>query len=40
MKFLPLRLNRKHWIAVKEIEGTFYNLDSKLENPVAIGKVS
>ncbi|GFT52332.1 hypothetical protein NPIL_215551 [Nephila pilipes] len=39
MKFLPLRLNRKHWIAVKEIDGTFYNLDSKLENPVAIGKV-
>ncbi|GIY63330.1 hypothetical protein CEXT_310591 [Caerostris extrusa] len=39
MKFLPLRLNRKHWIAVKEIEGTFYNLDSKLESPVSIGKV-
>ncbi|KAF8774172.1 josephin-1-like isoform X1 [Argiope bruennichi] len=38
MKFLPLRLNRKHWIAVKEIDGTFYNLDSKLESPVAIGK--
>lgn len=40
MKFLPLRLNRKHWIAVKEINGTFYNLDSKLDSPHAIGKVS
>ncbi|XP_071035493.1 josephin-1 isoform X2 [Parasteatoda tepidariorum] len=40
MKFLPLRLNRKHWIAVKEIEGTFYNLDSKLDRPSVIGKES
>lgn len=40
MKFLPLRLNRKHWIAVREISGTWYNLDSKLDNPLAIGKVS
>lgn len=38
MKFLPLRLNRKHWIAIKEIGNTFYNLDSKLDHPHAIGK--
>ncbi|XP_054716340.1 josephin-1-like [Uloborus diversus] len=40
MKFLPLRLNRKHWIAVREIGGTFYNLDSKFDNPVSIGKTN
>ncbi|KFM69533.1 Josephin-1, partial [Stegodyphus mimosarum] len=40
MKFLPLRLNRKHWIAVKEINGIFYNLDSKLDSPVSIGKLT
>ena len=40
MKFLPLRLNRKHWIAVREICNTWYNLDSKLDNPVPIGKVN
>lgn len=40
MKFLPLRLNRKHWIAVREINGTFYNLDSKLDCPLAIGKAA
>jgi len=39
MKFLPLRLNRKHWIAVKQIEDTFYNLDSKFDRPSVIGKV-
>lgn len=36
--FLQFPLSRKHWIAVREVEGTFYNLDSKLEAPVAIGK--
>ncbi|XP_010001122.1 PREDICTED: josephin-2, partial [Chaetura pelagica] len=32
---LPLR--RQHWVAVRELQGTFYNLDSKLREPVAIG---
>lgn len=35
---LPLR--RKHWIAIRSIRGIYYNLDSKLENPEIIGKVS
>lgn len=38
--FLQFPLSRKHWIALREVEGTFYNLDSKLEAPVAIGKSS
>uniref|UniRef100_A0A6B0V3A1 ubiquitinyl hydrolase 1 n=1 Tax=Ixodes ricinus TaxID=34613 RepID=A0A6B0V3A1_IXORI len=36
--FLQFPLSRKHWIAVREVEGTFYNLDSKLEAPSPIGK--
>lgn len=36
--FLQFPLNRKHWIAVKEIDDTFYNLDSKLDSPAIIGK--
>ncbi|XP_064477896.1 josephin-1-like isoform X2 [Ornithodoros turicata] len=36
--FLQFPLSRKHWIAVREIGGTFYNLDSKLDSPIAIGK--
>ncbi|XP_066967177.1 josephin-2-like isoform X2 [Macrobrachium rosenbergii] len=33
---LPLR--RKHWIAIRNIRGVYYNLDSKLEAPEIIGK--
>jgi len=39
-KFGPIRIpfiRRKHWIAVREIEGTYYNLDSKLDYPEVIG---
>ncbi|KAF2367872.1 Josephin domain [Trinorchestia longiramus] len=35
---LPLR--RKHWVAVKEINGSYYNLDSKLDSPVCIGQTT
>lgn len=35
--FIPLPINRKHWIAVREINGIYYNLDSKLDTPVALG---
>ena len=35
---LPLR--RKHWIAIRSIRGIYYNLDSKLDTPEIIGKVS
>lgn len=28
---------RKHWIALREINGTYYNLDSKFDSPQTIG---
>lgn len=34
---LPVDLNFKHWIVIRQIDGTFYNLDSKLAKPEAIG---
>lgn len=36
--FLQFPLNRKHWISVREIDGTYYNMDSKLDGPLPIGK--
>ncbi|NXG71720.1 JOS2 protein, partial [Baryphthengus martii] len=35
--FLALPLRRHHWLAVRQHRGTYYNLDSKLPAPVAIG---
>uniref|UniRef100_A0A8C0EVX0 ubiquitinyl hydrolase 1 n=1 Tax=Bubo bubo TaxID=30461 RepID=A0A8C0EVX0_BUBBB len=35
--FVALPLRRKHWLAVRQLHGTYYNLDSKLRAPVAIG---
>lgn len=32
---LPLR--RRHWLAVRQVNGHYYNLDSKLKSPVCIG---
>ncbi|TWW79117.1 Josephin-2 [Takifugu flavidus] len=32
---LPLR--RRHWLAVRQVDGQYYNLDSKLKSPVCIG---
>ena len=37
--FVLLPLKRRHWIALKKIDGAFYNLDSKLDSPQLIGKV-
>ena len=38
--FVPMPFNSKHWIAIRSLpEGNYYNLDSKLEKPVEIGKV-
>lgn len=34
---LPIDLNFKHWIVVREVNGTYYNLDSKLSKPEALG---
>ena len=35
--WLALPLNRKHWIALKNVGGVWYNLDSKLKEPEVIG---
>lgn len=32
-----LPLKRQHWIGVREVGGTYYNLDSKLRSPQPIG---
>lgn len=32
-----LPLKRQHWIGVREVAGTYYNLDSKLRSPQSIG---
>lgn len=34
---LMLPIKRPHWFAVRKIEATFYNLDSKLSTPDIIG---
>ncbi|XP_059716959.1 josephin-2 isoform X3 [Haemorhous mexicanus] len=34
---LALPLSRPHWLCVRPFGGTFYNLDSKLATPTAIG---
>ncbi|XP_074649250.1 josephin-1-like [Tubulanus polymorphus] len=31
-------IHRKHWIALRDISGVYYNLDSKLDSPELIGK--
>jgi len=35
---LTIPLKRRHWIAVRSIDGVFYNLDSKLKTPEVIGE--
>ncbi|XP_014809526.1 PREDICTED: uncharacterized protein LOC106894983 [Calidris pugnax] len=35
--FLELPFHRQHWLAVRQLHGTYFNLDSKLPAPVAIG---
>jgi len=34
---LPFTSNFKHWIAIRQLDGQFLNLDSKLESPELIG---
>lgn len=38
--FVLLPLRRRHWVAVRQISGSYYNLDSKLESPQLIGKAA
>jgi len=35
--FITLPLHRRHWIAFKQINNLFFNLDSKLNSPSLIG---
>lgn len=35
--FITLPLHKRHWIAVRDIDGKYYNLDSKLQAPECIG---
>lgn len=35
--FLPLPFRRHHWLAVRKLGLTYYNLDSKLTSPAPIG---
>ncbi|KAK9397104.1 josephin-2 [Crotalus adamanteus] len=35
--FLSLPVRRRHWIAVRQLDGIYYNLDSKLKAPAPIG---
>lgn len=37
--FIWLPMKRRHWISIKNINGIYYNLDSKLPNPSRIGNV-
>uniref|UniRef100_UPI00398E4F67 josephin-2-like n=1 Tax=Pristiophorus japonicus TaxID=55135 RepID=UPI00398E4F67 len=35
--FVSLPIRRKHWVAMRKVNGAYYNLDSKLKAPVTIG---
>ncbi|XP_072463114.1 josephin-2-like isoform X4 [Notamacropus eugenii] len=34
---LSLPLQRRHWVALRQVGGIYYNLDSKLREPMALG---
>ncbi|XP_045437585.1 josephin-2 isoform X2 [Pipistrellus kuhlii] len=34
---LTLPLRRRHWVALRQVDGVYYNLDSKLRAPEALG---
>jgi len=36
--FVLFSLKRRHWVAIRQVGGTYYNLDSKLEAPHVIGQ--
>lgn len=36
---ITLPLKRRHWIAIKKINGKYWNLDSKLDVPQNLGNV-
>ncbi|RZC42967.1 Josephin domain containing protein [Asbolus verrucosus] len=38
ISFITLPLRRRHWITIRQLNGLFYNLDSKLDAPQIIGR--
>ncbi|BES96056.1 Josephin [Nesidiocoris tenuis] len=38
--FVLLPLKKRHWVAIRRVAGIYYNLDSKLDAPYAIGQES
>ncbi|KAF6206401.1 hypothetical protein GE061_017634 [Apolygus lucorum] len=38
--FVLLPLKKRHWVAIRRVSGIYYNLDSKLDAPHAIGQES
>lgn len=34
---LSLPVRRRHWVALRQVDGVYYNLDSKLRAPEALG---
>ena len=36
--FVPLPFHGKHWIAIRHVGDTYYELDSKHSEPLVIGK--
>ena len=39
-RMLTIPIKRRHWIAVRAIDRTYYNLDSKLKYPEEIGEAA
>lgn len=37
-KYVPTPIKRRHWLAIRCINGSYYNLDSKLDHPELIGR--
>ncbi|XP_075220867.1 josephin-like protein isoform X1 [Lycorma delicatula] len=37
-RFVVVSLRRRHWIAIRRVNGAYYNLDSKLDSPFLIGQ--
>ncbi|KAI5712394.1 hypothetical protein M8J75_007944 [Diaphorina citri] len=37
-KYVPTPIKRRHWLTVRNINGIYYNLDSKLDSPEHIGR--
>ncbi|KAL1465659.1 hypothetical protein WDU94_005211 [Cyamophila willieti] len=37
-KYVPTPIKRRHWLSIRNINGIYYNLDSKLDQPEKIGR--